>query len=261
MYGVAASGSILVVSPSRTSPSHRFTSRSWQRRCAPLAAKSAGRSSESDLRAGLDPVLRPREPQEEVPGKHARRGGSGSAVCLWRSSAARAILALVIIESVTHGPRRLAGPARRSRADARHRVRAVRRGRYNLGGLITEHGADMRLPDLLATLANCENARAFSIYDRCKAWYVHRPGGVQRVMAPVAASPHRGCFAWCLTPSTGPSFRYNASARREDERHAGSGRNDPWHDRHGRGRDRRRSGRDDVAFGGDRCSSSTPTTR
>jgi hypothetical protein len=41
----------------------------------------------------------------------------------------------------------------------------------------------MRLPDLLATLANCENARAFSIYDRCKAWYVHRPGGVQRVMA------------------------------------------------------------------------------
>jgi hypothetical protein len=38
----------------------------------------------------------------------------------------------------------------------------------------------MRLPDLLATLANCENARAFSIYDRCKAWYVHRPGGVQR---------------------------------------------------------------------------------
>jgi hypothetical protein len=41
----------------------------------------------------------------------------------------------------------------------------------------------MRLLDLLATLANCENARALSIYDRCKAWYVRRPGGVQRVMA------------------------------------------------------------------------------
>ncbi|HZZ21791.1 MAG TPA: hypothetical protein VFE60_04080, partial [Roseiarcus sp.] len=67
---------------------------------------------------------------------------------------------------------------RRSPSCASRAARAVQRG-----GLITEHGADMRLPDLLATLANCENARAFSIYDRCKAWYVHRPGGVQRVMA------------------------------------------------------------------------------
>lgn len=113
---------------------HRFTSRSWQRRCAPLAAKSAGRSSESDLRAGLDPVLRPREAPRGGPWQARAAGGSGSAICLWRSGAARAILALVIIESVTHGPRRLAGPARRSRADARHRVRAVRRGRYNVGG-------------------------------------------------------------------------------------------------------------------------------
>jgi hypothetical protein len=29
--------------------------------------------------------------------------------------------------------------------------------------------ADARLTDLLVTLANCEKARAFSVYDRCKA--------------------------------------------------------------------------------------------
>lgn len=26
-----------------------------------------------------------------------------------------------------------------------------------------------KLPDLLAALANCEKARSFSVYDRCKA--------------------------------------------------------------------------------------------
>jgi hypothetical protein len=35
--------------------------------------------------------------------------------------------------------------------------------------LIVTHGADAKLPDLLATLANCGKARSFSIYDRCKA--------------------------------------------------------------------------------------------
>jgi hypothetical protein len=35
--------------------------------------------------------------------------------------------------------------------------------------LIAKHGADMRLPELLTVLANCEKARSFSIYDRCKA--------------------------------------------------------------------------------------------
>jgi hypothetical protein len=32
----------------------------------------------------------------------------------------------------------------------------------------------MRLPELLTTIANCEKARSFSIYDRCKARYVRR---------------------------------------------------------------------------------------
>jgi len=27
----------------------------------------------------------------------------------------------------------------------------------------------MRLPELLTTLANCDKARSFSVYDRCKA--------------------------------------------------------------------------------------------
>jgi hypothetical protein len=44
-----------------------------------------------------------------------------------------------------------------------------RRGRYNVERLIAAHGADAKLPDLLMTLANCEKARSFSVYDRCKA--------------------------------------------------------------------------------------------
>jgi hypothetical protein len=43
-----------------------------------------------------------------------------------------------------------------------------RRGRYSVERLIAKHGADIRLPDLLAALANCEKTRSFSIYDRCK---------------------------------------------------------------------------------------------
>ena len=38
--------------------------------------------------------------------------------------------------------------------------------------LIAKHGADMRLPELLTTLADCEKARSFSVYDRCKAKFV-----------------------------------------------------------------------------------------
>ena len=44
-----------------------------------------------------------------------------------------------------------------------------RRGRYNVQRLIAKHGTDMRLPELLTTLADCEKARSFSVYDRCKA--------------------------------------------------------------------------------------------
>jgi hypothetical protein len=44
-----------------------------------------------------------------------------------------------------------------------------RRGRYNVQRLIAAHGADMRLPELLTTIANCEKARSFSVYDRGKA--------------------------------------------------------------------------------------------
>ena len=47
--------------------------------------------------------------------------------------------------------------------------RCGRYGRYNVKRLIAAHGAGARLPDLLATLANCERARSFSVYDQCKA--------------------------------------------------------------------------------------------
>ena len=47
--------------------------------------------------------------------------------------------------------------------------RCGRHGRYNVQRLIAAHGPGMRLPELLMTLANCEKARSFSVYDRCKA--------------------------------------------------------------------------------------------
>ena len=43
-----------------------------------------------------------------------------------------------------------------------------RRGRYAVARLIAVHG-DMRLPDLLAAVARCQKANAFSLHDRCKA--------------------------------------------------------------------------------------------
>jgi hypothetical protein len=43
-----------------------------------------------------------------------------------------------------------------------------RRGSYNLQRLIKKYGADVKLPDLRAMLADCPKARAFSVYDRCK---------------------------------------------------------------------------------------------
>jgi hypothetical protein len=46
-----------------------------------------------------------------------------------------------------------------------------RRGRYNVERLIAKQGADMRLPELLTTLADCPKAWAFSIYDRCQVRY------------------------------------------------------------------------------------------
>jgi hypothetical protein len=47
--------------------------------------------------------------------------------------------------------------------------RCGRHGRYNVARLVAAHGADARLTELLATLANCEKARSLSIHDRCKA--------------------------------------------------------------------------------------------
>jgi hypothetical protein len=51
-----------------------------------------------------------------------------------------------------------------------------RRERYEVEGLIRQHGADAKLPDLLplvrkltALLTDCPKRRAVSIYDRCKA--------------------------------------------------------------------------------------------
>jgi hypothetical protein len=46
-----------------------------------------------------------------------------------------------------------------------------RRGRYGVARLIERHGADIKMPDLLETLANCPKTRSASIYDRCKAVY------------------------------------------------------------------------------------------
>jgi hypothetical protein len=37
------------------------------------------------------------------------------------------------------------------------------------GSLTLSDVRDAKLTDLLVTLANCEKARSFSIYDRCKA--------------------------------------------------------------------------------------------
>ena len=54
--------------------------------------------------------------------------------------------------------------------------RCGRHGRYNVARLIAAHGADAKLTELLVTLANCEKARSFSIYDRCKARYARYYG-------------------------------------------------------------------------------------
>jgi hypothetical protein len=47
--------------------------------------------------------------------------------------------------------------------------RCGRHGLYTAKRLIAAHGADAKLTELLVTLANCDKARSFSIYDRCKA--------------------------------------------------------------------------------------------
>jgi hypothetical protein len=46
-----------------------------------------------------------------------------------------------------------------------------RRRRYCVATLIEGHGADAKMPDLLAMLANCPKAQSTNIYDRCKARY------------------------------------------------------------------------------------------
>jgi hypothetical protein len=45
-----------------------------------------------------------------------------------------------------------------------------RGGRLNLTRLLDQQG-DAKLTDLMPTLANCDKARAFRLYDRCKARY------------------------------------------------------------------------------------------
>jgi hypothetical protein len=45
-----------------------------------------------------------------------------------------------------------------------------RHGRYRLEKLMAEHG-DVKLTELLTTLADCPRARVASIYDRCRAVY------------------------------------------------------------------------------------------
>jgi hypothetical protein len=45
-----------------------------------------------------------------------------------------------------------------------------RRGRLNVARFLDQLG-DAKLTDHTPTFANCDNARAFSLYDRCKARY------------------------------------------------------------------------------------------
>ena len=45
-----------------------------------------------------------------------------------------------------------------------------RRGRYSVAKLMEQH-CNVKLTDLLLTLANCPKAHSASIYDRCKAVY------------------------------------------------------------------------------------------
>jgi hypothetical protein len=45
-----------------------------------------------------------------------------------------------------------------------------RRGRYRVEKLMAEHG-DVKLTELLATLADCPKPRSVSIYDRCQVRY------------------------------------------------------------------------------------------
>jgi hypothetical protein len=45
-----------------------------------------------------------------------------------------------------------------------------RRGRYDVGRLMTEYG-DAKLTDLLVMLANCRKTHSANVHDRCKAVY------------------------------------------------------------------------------------------
>ena len=57
-----------------------------------------------------------------------------------------------------------------------------RRGHYNVERLIAAHG-DAKLIDLPTTLADCDKARSFSVYDRCKAVYEGLRCGLKSVSA------------------------------------------------------------------------------
>jgi hypothetical protein len=51
-----------------------------------------------------------------------------------------------------------------------------RRGRYAVERLIAKLGGDVRLPELLTTVADCPKARSFSVYDQCKARFARYYG-------------------------------------------------------------------------------------
>ena len=53
--------------------------------------------------------------------------------------------------------------------------RVGRRERHDVESLKRQHGGDVKMPDLLATLtADCPKRGSVSIYDRCKAVYEGR---------------------------------------------------------------------------------------
>ena len=46
-----------------------------------------------------------------------------------------------------------------------------RQGQFDVARLIEQHGVDVKLTDLLVTLADCHKVRTASAHERCKAVY------------------------------------------------------------------------------------------
>ena len=85
-----------------------------------------------------------------------------------------------------------------------------RRGRYSVARLLAQHG-DAKLPDLLATLADCKRARDGGIYDRCKAVY-----GADKAATAEAISPR--VYVSCDQHGSDQGHTQNRAPRRGPHR-------------------------------------------